>query len=487
MKRFLSILMIFALLFTTLYGCDGKGEEETTDLVGNESENSAKVLSLAYSKSDLLNPFYCESEVNSQITLLVFDGLFKLDKHYEPQPNIAKSSVVASSMVNVTLSECIFSDGSPVTVGDVVSSFEQAKESPVYKARLKNILSINTGSETSVIFNLETPDPYALSCLDFPIVKFGSDLELPIGTGRYVYKKEGERVVLLANRNKAGFDPTYRTIMLEPIHDADSIESSLVIGNTAFSYDELTDGTYRRINAKTIDVGINSLVYLGFNCSDSFLWDPRVRLAVSLAIDTQELVQTAFQSHARATATVFNPDWYEVKDFAASKTFDIEKSKKLLEESGINPKSREITILYYGENGFKTETAEYIEQCLENIGFVVRLKGYSKEDYMYDLENGIFDMYIGEIKLTKNMNLDPLFSGRANYGVDVVGESAMRYGAMKMGNCEMADFLNTFATDMPFMPLCYRNACVSYTKAMKADFTAYDSDVFYDIESWSIQ
>ena len=55
------------------------------------------------------------------------------------------------------------------------------------------------------------------------------------------------------------------------------------------------------------------------------------------------------------------------------------------------------------------------------------------------------------------------------------------------GGCELMDFVNTFNEDLPFVPLCYRNAAASYTNAVQAEFNCCDSDVFYDIETWSFK
>ena len=49
------------------------------------------------------------------------------------------------------------------------------------------------------------------------------------------------------------------------------------------------------------------------------------------------------------------------------------------------------------------------------------------------------------------------------------------------------DFINTFNEALPFIPLCYRNAAVSYSNEMNSDANCCDGDVFYDIETWSFK
>lgn len=63
----------------------------------------------------------------------------------------------------------------------------------------------------------------------------------------------------------------------------------------------------------------------------------------------------------------------------------------------------------------------------------------------------------------------------------------MRYTQLLEGSCELMDFINTFNEDVPFAPLCYRNGAASYTNSLKGELSGCDSDVFYDIETWSFK
>lgn len=487
MKKTVSIFIIISLLLTLFASC-GKTEtvEKTTSNTVTEV-NTGSTLKLAYSKNDSLNPMVCTSVINSQVTKLVFDGLFKLDSSYEPQPQIAASAALGSTMISVTLNQVKFSDGTDVSVNDVISSFQLAQTSPLYEKSLSNFVSASEASENSVVFNLEKSDPYAVSCLDFPIIKVNDNFDLPTGSGRYSYLKKGDSVYLVVNQYNTSFNPNFKTINLEAVHETESFSSSLVIGNTAFYYDDLSSGSFERINAQSVDIGINSFVYLGFNCSDEFFSVPDVRRAVSLAVDRDKLVTGAFRSHARAVDTPFNPDWYAVKNSAEYQPSDMDKAKELLKSTGIEPASREITLMFNSDNGFKTEAAQTISENLEELGFYVRLKAYNAESYMYDLEAGAFDIYIGEVRFTDNMELSPIFTGEANYGMSEDDAAMLKYDDFKNGNCELMDFINTFSDDMPFVPLVYRNAVLSYTKSMKCDFKGCDTDVFYDIETWSLK
>ena len=140
------------------------------------------------------------------------------------------------------------------------------------------------------------------------------------------------------------------------------------------------------------------------------------------------------------------------------------------------------------ENQFKLETGEFIEEYLKELGFKVSLKKLKAEEFTAALTEGKYDLYIGEVKLTPNMNLSPLLlGGSASFGISNISETSARYAQHLAGNCEIMDFINTFNEDLPVIPLCYRNAAVSYTNSMQSSFACCDGDVFYDIETWSFK
>lgn len=490
MKKAIIILLIFSVIAASFCGCGDNAvvnPEETTAPSGFTQTEG--VLNLAYTKSDTLNPYTTTTTANLQILSLIYDGLYKLDKAYEPVPVIAKSAIVSGTTVNVTLNNVSFSDGTAVTASDVVKSFDSAKFSTAYSARLENFSGANISASNMVVFTLKNPDPYALSCLTFPIIKGSSLSESPIGSGRYKIERSGESVYLVVNSKKSNFNPSLKTIMLVPVRAADSLESSVEIGNTAFYYNDLSSGTYSRINAKTIEMGINNMVYLTFNYASEIFANAKIRQAVNLALDRNEIVTTAFQGHARVAYSPFNPEWYALasKDLIIPR--DTEKALQLIADSGVDITAKEVSILVNADNQFKLEAAQFIQSYLTSLGFKVILKDYAKDYYTQAINLGSYDMYIGEVRLPHNMDLSSLLTlgGSVSYGISAESAAAKRYAQLISGGCELMDFINTFNEDPPFLPLCFRNAAVSYATSLQNCYGCCDSDVFYDIENWSFK
>ena len=483
MKKGFAILLA-ALLLLSLAACTGKTPADPAQTTEPTTAVGEGTLKLAYSKTDTLDPYTCTTETNQQLLRLVFEGLYLPDQTYQAQPVIAESAIMNGTEIHVTLAQVKFSDGSDLTATDVVAAFNSAKAAPAYAQRLANVTQANVAAPNIVAFTLTAADPYALSCLDFPVAKMQGDTL--IGTGRYRIEKDGDDVYFVANTQRAGFAPVIQTVMLVPVRDNTTLGRSLEIGNTAFYYDDLSSGHYLRLNAQMREIGINSLVFVGFNAETEALQPATVRRAITLAVDRKNVVATAFQGHARVTDTPFNPDWYALGAKESAPADGMTAAKELLAETKIVPAETELSVLVNAENAFKLEAARLVTETLEALGFQTVLKDYSAEEFNEVFELGAYDLYIGEIRLTANMDLAPLLSpeGAAAIGLAADGKAAQRYAQMLTGDCELMDFVNTFAEDPPFLPLCYRNAVVAYTNAMEGDFTACEGDVFADIESW---
>ena len=166
-----AILVLTVALSFAFSGCSNKkdGGDETTTMPP-EAVEAVQTLKLPYSKGDKLNPFTATSMLNQQLMPLIYDGLFALDKNYNPQPLLASNYSRSGRTLTVSLASAKFSDGSSVSASDVVASFESAKKSPAYKTQLANFSSAKV-SGNSVVFSLADDDPYAINCLTFAVTK----------------------------------------------------------------------------------------------------------------------------------------------------------------------------------------------------------------------------------------------------------------------------------------------------------------------------
>lgn len=64
------------------------------------------------------------------------------------------------------------------------------------------------------------------------------------------------------------------------------------------------------------------------------------------------------------------------------------------------------------ENSFRAAAANSIAESLRSIGFSVTVDAVPLDKYNQKIASGDFDLYLGEIKLTENLDLRPFFSER---------------------------------------------------------------------------
>jgi len=500
-SRLLPFMLLFLLIAGSLGGCGGGSTAETTVAETTAAgEQTVRNLRLPYFKSDPLHPFKAASLVNIQLASLLYDGLFTLDASCNPEPVIASGYVKDTLSVTVAIKNGLsFSDGTPLTAEDVVYSFNQAQAAPAYAARLANFASAKKTGSSGVVFNLKTPNPYAVNCLTYPVIKNNDTTDTPIGSGRYTVDESEVKPILTANPSRlGGFLPNIQKISLTETADSQTLNYSLQIGNIDFTFSDLSGGSYRRINATTVDVGLNNLVFLGLNSNASNLQDAAVRKAISLLIDKNGIAGTAFQGHARAAFTPFNPDFTGSADYAFER--NLNGASELLNLAGFNKfnntgirynssnSTLTFSLLVNADNPYKTAAAELIAQQLSETGIKINISSLAFDAYMSAIQAGTFDLYIGEVLLTPDMNLNPLLApgGSAAYGINTsTGAASVAYSLFVNGSTDIKGFVDVFTADMPFVPLCYRNGIAMYARELKVPTACKAGDVFCDIQAWS--
>ena len=495
--RTIAVLLAIILSVSFVFnGCSDEPDDTESTTGVSQSAPDAHTLKLPYSKNDKLNPFTAESMLNQSICELVYDGLFSLDENYNVSPLIASKYTLSGRTLTVTLGTAKFSDGSAVTASDVVASFNSAKTSPAYKTSLAGFSKAQV-SGNAVVFTLTADDPYAVNCLTFGITKGGSSQDNAAGSGRYTFVSDDSETLLKANGTRAGFSaPKISEIHLYNLQDVTSLKYTLAIGNISFAFDDLRTGEYTRFSASTKDILMNNMVFMVFNKGNSALSSEKVRQAIALLIDRDQIADKAFQGHAKAAFTPFNPDWSAIAGKDYTLKTDADAAGKLLDEAGYKTSggsvrsngSKQLTfkLLVNKENSFKTQAAQNIKEMLEKAKISVTVEALGEAEYKKAVSSGKYDMYIGEIKLTDNMNISPMLTkgGAVSYGINTSGTASTAYSAMLAGTVDVFSFIETFNSDLPFLPLCYRCGIAAYTRSISYKSSAHINDIYADISSW---
>ena len=162
-------------------------------------------------------------------------------------------------------------------------------------------------------------------------------------------------------------------------------------------------------------------------------------------------------------------------------------------EDGLLYKGRtalSLTFVVNTDNSFKLTIAEYLAGQLADQGISVELKKLAWDDYLAALEQGSFDLYLGEVTLTADFDLTALLGqdGTLNYGGYASTEAAARAeqlrAAQGSGRSQAAAaLLDQFQADAPLAPLCFKSHAVLTQWGAVSGLEPTRQNPFYHLES----
>lgn len=523
--------ILLALTMLTLCACKDRPDSggSSSDGVTVQPEASAQQIQLLYCSNDTLDPYETINKLNAEIGKLLFDSLTVCSNEFEAVNILAQSVTVEGNICTVKLRQANFSDKTPVTSDDVLSSYSLAKKSSLYSNLFYGVKNVYAKDSSTVVFELSRNDPYFANMLTFPIIKKGTDdlknednVEIvPTGSGRYVFSAEEN--ALLANPehySKAEYIPR---ITLIDAPDTESVEHYVEIGAADLYYTDPVNGNIIRMSGQKISLNMNDLVYIGINHNYAPLSDPQLRYAISSAVDRTAICDTAFYKNAVAANGFFHPDWavtsgYQTLQTGAVTKIAIENLEQIgynnLDSAGYRKNSSgntlALTLLVNRNNASRVAAAEQIKTQLASVGIKLTVNAVSAENYFSALESGSFQLYLGEARLTPNMDIGELVlpGGKAAYGIisyadegtssevtssedtAEVEEPVVRenYEAVLRsyyaGETEISNVATALLTDMPVIPVAYRSSLLFYSANISSVGRASVSDIFLSVDKF---
>ena len=527
MKKVIALFSVLVLLFS-LGGCRSNADVSSKPQQTEEVKDSKKyksTLTLLYSAADTFNPYDAKTETNRQLCKLLYEPLVKTDNNFKVHYSIASSVKIDKDVCTVKLKNVKFSDASRLTASDVVYSYKLAKKSSTsYKNKLYGVDSVEAKDDSTVIFNLKKSDPYFANVLDFPIIKAKSEKRKdsdsiifpPIGAGRYKVNEDNN--CLLQNENYHGKKGSIKTVNLINAPDNESISHFVEIGATDIYYSDISDGTILRMSGTKTNINLNNLVYIGINHKNKKLAVNELRQAMSSGLNREAVCKDAYYNNALAATGFFNPLWEETKSLqniqiTPNSQITVENLEKIgyneLDKDGIRRKSNSalrFSLLVNKENSARVAAAKLISAQLKEYGIGITVVKASYKDYKKRLKSGDFDLYLGEVKITENMDFSSLVlsGGSAAYGIksskdekeddqEEKSKEKETFDCAKVikdfykGKNSISDVAVTLQSDMPIIPVCYRTGVLFCNENIENVNMSSMSDIYFSIESYKIK
>ena len=360
----------------------------------------ASTLHLATSTNpSRLNPILATDSSSSEIAGFIFNGLIKYDKDSkEIIGDLANKFYFLddTTLIFELKKNVKWHDGEEFSAEDVLFTYQTLisdKISSPYSAGFRFVKSVKILDKYKVQVKYKKAyfkalETWMMGILPQHILKNEKNLmnsafnTNPIGTGAYKLEEleYSKNIVLGAFDNyfegRAKIDKISFHVIADPMTRFLMLKSSQIdIGSIEpMAYErQLKKDFFDKFN---INEKISlSYTYLGFNLRIKKFQDARVREALSLAIDREELVNILFFKHAKVCTGPFLPGSSAFNKDIKSPTQDKQKAIKLLKEAGYDKKNPfTFEIVTSNASSIRPYAAQILQHQLKKVGVVVTLR-----------------------------------------------------------------------------------------------------------------
>ncbi len=407
---YVSIIVIFFCTLAIMYSTMKKSLYEVPLAGGTHTEGMIGTVRF-------INPVLALSEIDKDITDIIFRGLFKKNGAGEIIPVLAKSYVVSEDGLTYTITlkdDLVFHDNKPITSDDVVYTIKQIQDPTInsprriawqgvsvkaidpqtvefkLKQRFTDFLEmLSVGIISKELWKNTTPEEFTLSEKNLT----------PIGSGPYklvtLSKDEGgtpTKIALKRFTKYAEGKPYITKIVLMFFENEKDAIFSLNLGNNN-SIGGISPENVNLVKNKMIEkTNLPRLFGLFFNKNKiSDFQEKDIIEAIDYAINKKEIIDTIFNGYATLQTT-----GVPFTQTESVNTYDIQKATELLEkqgwkknENGFWEKNKKIL-------GFKISTTDVselklinllIQEQLNQFGMKVEIETHDTGSFAQDVLN----------------------------------------------------------------------------------------------------
>lgn len=447
MKRIFLLILCFFILLPILSGCvaedtpyvpsgdaliyDDSQLEETIDVEAAQAQE----LSLVYYADRSLNPLTSTDYTNRVIFSLIYQGLFSVSRDYEAVPILCDRYLISEDYRTYTiyLADATFSDGTRVTANDVLATYEAAKQSKYYSGRFTHISEITAPASDTVVFQLNTEMESLTLLLDIPILKASQvSAEKPLGSGPYRMESSLGGAQLRWNSDwwcaSTDLAATALTIPLVQAESETQIRDQFEFYDVGLVCSDPCSEVYADFRCDyelwEIENGIFMYLAVNVNYSDVFKENEKLRSNLTYAIDRDSIVEDIYRGFARAATLPASPGSpYYSNGLAAKYSYDSVKFTQAVTNSS-TPEDP-VRLLVNRDDSLRLRTAREIATMLTECGLPTETVEKSTRDYKEMIIAGNYDLYLGETRLSANMDLSEFFRPWGNMSYNGITDAGL--------------------------------------------------------------
>ncbi|GEL78433.1 glutathione ABC transporter substrate-binding protein [Tenuibacillus multivorans] len=404
-------------------GSEDTGSEEESENEGDSGSASGGDLVIAIPSDVVSMSTHGSNDVpSSNVQENIYETLTDLDENQEVVPGLAEEwEEVDETTWDFHLREGVkFHDGAELTAEVVKQNFDRLVDEEIASPRaflFEAVESVEVVDDYTVRINLKYPYAPLLANLahsgtaimspniieeDYAQMEEGGDVDAyinqnPVGTGPFVYEswEPGGQVVLSRNENYWGEPAKLDTVTFKVVSEqstriaeleTDASHVADAIGPNNVSRVENTEGM------SVLSSPSVSLSYVSFNVEKEPFDDPKVRQAISMAVNKEEIIQGIYNGAGIPAIGPLAPPVFGYDESVSGLEYDPERAKELLAEAGYEDGFS--TTIWTNDNEQRVDTAVAIQNQLSEIGIDVEIEELEWGAYLERTANGEHDMFI---------------------------------------------------------------------------------------------
>lgn len=360
----------------------------------------ASTLHLATSANpSRLNPILATDSSSGEIAGYIFNGLVKYDKDSSTIiGELAKDFYFKDdkTLIFKLREDVLWHDGEKFSAKDVLFTYETLISPKIvspYSAGFRFVDGVKALDDYTVEVKYKQAyfkalETWMMGIIPEHLLKSEENLmnasfnTNPVGTGAYKLHQleHSKNIILVANDDYFEGKPKIEKISFHVI--ADAMTRFLMLKSTDLDLGSVEPMAYERQlseeffeNFKIYEDISRSYTYLGFNLRLKKFQNPKVREALSLAINREELVEILFFKHARVCTGPFLPASKAFNSKVKAPQQNLAKAKALLKEAGYDEQNPfEFEIATSNSNTIRPYAAQILQHQLKQVGVVVKLR-----------------------------------------------------------------------------------------------------------------
>ena len=529
MKKSIFLLISILVLAFSVSSCapadrlrdmfSDKGEDGAAQPAEPEDNPAgANTVTVGIFNFDTFNPLTTQSQTVREAMEFVYEPLFELNEQVQPEPALARDYAMSPDGRTITINlrdDVRWHDGDTMTAYDAAYSVRMVREGKTsYTELMKDAVDQTVTGDYQLTVSFNHPVPLAASLFTFPIVKYDTPMTAdagynPIGTGAFAFSGRvgTDRYMLNAFDYYYGGRAKLDGVYIDEAPDEEHYIYMCSAGAFDVSTDKVLDlKKYTPKGSVVLNEYVTDrLMLLGINCSKPELSGASTRRALSELTDREYIVDSILYSRYTGVDVPINPSLWLYGESACARGIRGDEAESYLEADGWTPavnggyvrnspngqQQLKLTLIT-DENEEKKAIADKLAETFHRYGIAVQTETLPYDQYSARIASGMYDIFVGEYEIPATQDLSGLVCGGNIFRYSNVDMDTL---AAQMGMTSNTEELKTlypqlgelFRSEMPFVPIAYKRACVMNSAALKDVSCPGSGGVYRNVSLWRVK